>query len=217
LSRPFAPVRPKILSDSVACRTHHTFFLRKPCDIVRLNYYLDGSKEMEYRETKPSSSPFNEQRLVRGELWMRLAQAGRENSTATVLLHNAIADRVGLNATESKTLDLLSRLGPLTAGEVARHTGLATASVTSLIDSLERKEFVRRRRDALDRRRVIVEPVMEKIEAFALHMAVFSELTGELVDSYSEAEIALILDVMARVTAFMQRATERLQADQQDQ
>jgi DNA-binding MarR family transcriptional regulator len=143
---------------------------------------------------------------------MRMSQAGRENSTATVLFHNAIADRVGLNATESKTLDLLTRLGPLTAGEIARHTGLATASVTSLIDGLERKGFARRRRDEEDRRRVIVEPVMEKIEAFGPYFAVFSELTTELIEAYTEAEIELILDVMARVTSFMQRATERLQS-----
>lgn len=147
---------------------------------------------------------------------MRLAQHGRENSTATVLFHNAIADRLGLNATESKTLDLLARQGALTAGDIARQTGLASASVTSLIDNLERKGFVHRRRDDQDRRRVIVEPVMEKIKEFSPYFAVFGELTDELIANYDRVELELILDVMARVTAFMQRATERLRSDQDD-
>lgn len=110
-------------------------------------------------------------------------------------------------------IDLILRLGPLPAGEIARHTGLATASVTGLIDGLERKGFVQRRRDARDRRRVIVEPVMEKIEALAPCFAMFRQLTGELLDAYSEEEIEIILDVMARVTDFMRRATERLRAN----
>ena len=50
----------------------------------------------------------------------------------------------------------MQRRGPLAAGELARETGLATASVTSLIDRLEAKRFVERRRDAADRRRVVV-------------------------------------------------------------
>lgn len=171
---------------------------------------------MEYRQKNPASSSSKEARDDPSGLRMRLSQAGRENSTATVLFHNAIADRVGLNATESKTLDLLTRLGPLTAGEIARHTGLATASVTSLIDGLERKGFARRRRDENDRRRVFVEPIMEKIEAFGPYLEVFNELTAEMLDAYTEAEMELILDVMARVTSFMQRATARLRAGQDD-
>jgi DNA-binding MarR family transcriptional regulator len=58
---------------------------------------------------------------------------------------------------EEKTIFLLSGAGPLTAGEIAQHTGLATVSVPSLLDRLERKGFVRRLRDSADRRRVMVE------------------------------------------------------------
>ena len=41
-----------------------------------------------------------------------LSQAGRESSTATVLLHTAIAAKIGLSATDTKTLDMLLRAGP---------------------------------------------------------------------------------------------------------
>jgi hypothetical protein len=57
-------------------------------------------------------------------------RAGRENSTAGVFFHNAVSDKLGLSITDEKTIDILLRLGPLTAGEIGKHTGLATASVT---------------------------------------------------------------------------------------
>src|SRR5580692_9536056 len=96
---------------------------------------------------------------LRSQLIAALSDAGRESSTATVLLHTAITDRIGLSASDTKTLDVLLRQGPCTAGELARHTGLTTPSVTSLIDRLEAKRLVRRVADAADRRRVIVKPV----------------------------------------------------------
>ena len=92
----------------------------------------------------------------RATLAAQCIDAARAYSTGAVLLHAAVAARFGLSATDLKALDLLQRRGPLAAGELARETGLATASVTSLIDRLEARRFVERRRDAADRRRVTV-------------------------------------------------------------
>src|SRR6266480_5338049 len=100
---------------------------------------------------RPSSSSKRE------DLVEAVINASRESRTTAVFFHTSIAERVGLGATETKTLFLLSRLGALTAGEIAHHTGLTTPSVTSLIDRLESKGFVKRVRDTHDRRRVIVE------------------------------------------------------------
>ena len=86
-----------------------------------------------------------------------LLAACRAYSTAAVVLHQRIAERLGLSAADVKALDVLQRRGPLTAGELARETALATASVTSLIDRLERKHLVRRVPDPTDRRKVRVE------------------------------------------------------------
>ncbi|MGH2369932.1 MAG: MarR family winged helix-turn-helix transcriptional regulator, partial [Chloroflexota bacterium] len=107
------------------------------------------------------SSPAGQVDARRSELLDALSQAGREHSTATILFHSAISEQLGLGVTDMKTLDYLARLGPLTAGELGERTGLATASVTGLIDRLEAKGFVRRVRDTKDRRRVIVEPNLE--------------------------------------------------------
>src|SRR5215831_2826045 len=64
-------------------------------------------------------------------------------------------------------------------GAVAGHTGLATASVTSLIDRLEAKRFVRRKREAADRRRVVVELTPTVAASIAPH---FEQLSQRLVE-----------------------------------
>lgn len=139
---------------------------------------------------------------ARRDLVEGILVAGRENSAATVLLHTAIAERVGLTATDTKTIDTLMRLGPVTAGEVAGYTGLATASVTSLIDRLERKGLVRRVRDPHDRRRVMVEPVRERLAGGDAVFGSIREGFSRLLERYTDEQLETILD-------FMQHASRR--------
>ena len=138
--------------------------------------------------------------------------AGREGSTATVMFHTAIAGLSGLMATDTKTIDILARLGPLTAGELAAHTGLATASVTSLIDRLERKGLVRRVRDATDRRRVIVEIVPERMPEGDAMWAAIRKGFAELADAYTDAQLETILDFMRRSAQRTRELTARISA-----
>jgi DNA-binding MarR family transcriptional regulator len=138
----------------------------------------------------------------RRELAQALALSGRESSAATVMLHTAIAERAGLTASDTKTMDILVRSGPLTAGEIALRTGLATASVTTLIDRLESKGLVRRVPDPRDRRRVIVEPVAARVSEAEPFFRWMEGAFEGLLDFYSDDQLATILD-------FMRRSAER--------
>ena len=60
----------------------------------------------------------------RAELPADLRRVGREHSDATVLFHSALASEIGLHPTDYKALGVLDRLGPMSAGELGRHTGL---------------------------------------------------------------------------------------------
>src|SRR3954454_453706 len=82
---------------------------------------------------------------------------GFRMSTATVLFHAAVADRLGVNATDVKCYSILRQTGPITAGELADRTSLTTGAITGVIDRLERAELVRRARDPHDRRRIVLE------------------------------------------------------------
>src|SRR4051794_13685273 len=94
-----------------------------------------------------------------------LARAVNLQSEAIVLFHSSIAQSMGLDPTAYKTLFLLRRLGPLSAGEISRETGLATASVTDLIDRLVTKGYVSRETHPTDRRRIVVTMREESVTA----------------------------------------------------
>jgi DNA-binding MarR family transcriptional regulator len=143
----------------------------------------------------------------RKNLLEALTLAGRENSNAAVMFHNAVGERLGVGGTEEKTLDLLDRHGPLTAGEIARLSGLAPASVTGLIDRLESKWLVRRIRDAKDRRRVIVEVNYERLAGQNDLFAPLVDGLAEIYDGYTDEQLELILDFLTRATAVQRSAT----------
>lgn len=142
-----------------------------------------------------------------------LARVGRDNSDATVLFHATMASRLELHPTDYKTLSLLERLGPLSAGEIARRAGLAPASVTNLIDRLEERGFVRRVHDTVDRRRVLVEPVMDRVEGARGRFTSTQRSLAGLFDRYSDAELAVIADFLGRNANRLREETLRLQTE----
>src|ERR1700743_310149 len=87
---------------------------------------------------------------------------GREFSTAIVMFHEAVGRLMGLSAVERKCIDVLRRLGPVSAGTIGEHTGLTTGAVTGLMDRLEKAGYLRRARDPQDRRKVVVELLPNK-------------------------------------------------------
>jgi DNA-binding MarR family transcriptional regulator len=123
----------------------------------------------------------------------------RELSTATILFHQAIADRLGMHLTDHKCAGILLRAGPITAGELARRTGLTTGTITAVIDRLENAGFVRRAKDPGDRRRVVIEPLRERIEEkIGPLFESIARAMAELCADYSVQELAVIRDFTAR-------------------
>jgi DNA-binding MarR family transcriptional regulator len=139
-----------------------------------------------------------------------LLGAGREQSDATMMFLNAVAQRFGLSLTEQNAISVIDRLGPLSAGEIAAHTGLATASVTSLIDRLEAKGFARRVRDAEDRRRVFVELRPERGSSYGKEFDPLRQSFARLLRGYRDDERAVILDCMVRITALMREEAAKV-------
>ena len=151
----------------------------------------------------------------RAELLEQLAMAGRASSVATVMFHTAVAAKQGLNASEEKALDLLERSGPLTAGELARRSGLAPASVTGLINRLEHKGFARRIQNPSDRRSILVEADVERMYArVAPLFADWARSLQELYAGYSDQELEVILHFLTEAARRQQEATAHLTGDE---
>jgi len=115
---------------------------------------------------------------------------------------------MGLHPTDYKVLGMLERVGPMSAGDLARASGLATASVTDLIDRLERKGFARRIPDRTDRRRVVVEPVGDRAAAARPLFASTRRSLARLFQRYSTRELAVIADFLARNAERLRIETE---------
>jgi DNA-binding MarR family transcriptional regulator len=64
---------------------------------------------------------------------------------------------LGINRTDHRVLDVVDRLGPITASELAKEAGLGPAAMTASIDLLEDAGIAHRVRDSSDRRKVLVE------------------------------------------------------------
>src|SRR5882757_348661 len=80
---------------------------------------------------------------------------GRDFIAAVVVFHEEVGRRLGLSATDRKCLDLICR-GPVTAGGLARYTGLTTGAITGMIDRLVAAGYAERTPDPVDRGRIWV-------------------------------------------------------------
>ena len=119
---------------------------------------------------------------------------------AGVVLHNhAVAQRVGLGASDSQLISLLNVHGPLTPGRLAELTGLTTGTVTGVIDRLERGGYVRRERDTADRRKVLVTPVPESMAALGEHYRHHGEQLDTVLSTRDEAQLRVIADFLAEL------------------
>src|SRR5580693_10551990 len=147
----------------------------------------------------------------RAELAMAFAAAIRRTGSLMQLMSQAAADRIGINSTDLNCLNILSFRGQMTAGELARETGLTTASITGVIDRLEEAGFVRRERDPQDRRRVVVRLVLE--HAVRDVASVFLPMVrdwNEMAAQYSDDELKLIVDFYDRMQQVLQKHLTRL-------
>jgi DNA-binding MarR family transcriptional regulator len=146
----------------------------------------------------------------RAKLIEEVLLKSREWSTETVMFHTAIAELRGLSAVESKVMDYLARLGPLTPKDLARYSGLAPASVTALIDRLERKGAVRRKPHPDDRRKVLIEMDMSGV-AEAGHL--WDDLIAAVVklcERYTDEQLRLLIEFIADAAAITHESTAKL-------
>src|SRR5580704_16571077 len=137
---------------------------------------------------------------------------GRDFVAAVVVFHDLVGRCLGLSATDRKCLDLLSR-GSVTAGEIAKFTGLTTGAVTGIIDRLVKAGYAERIHDPQDRRRVLVtrksNSRLEKILP-----AVFGPLGHDMTkvtSGYTQRELGVIADFLTRTREVLLVNTARVE------
>ncbi|HEX3390027.1 MAG TPA: MarR family transcriptional regulator [Streptosporangiaceae bacterium] len=164
-----------------------------------------GKWDAPWAESFEGSSP------ERARLAFEFGGAVRKTGSLMQLVGQAAADRIGINATDLNCLNILSFNGQMTAGELARATGLTTASITGVVDRLEEAGYVRRERDPRDRRRVVIRLVLET--ALRDVASVFLPMMRDwqqMAARYTDDELRLIVDFYDRMEGVLREHLTRL-------
>ena len=148
----------------------------------------------------------------RAQLIKDIIVAIQDEQTQNAFLSNAIAERLGVTSTELEVLGTLVIRGALSAGDLARRTGLTSGAITRLIDRLAERGVVRRLPDPADRRRVLVEITPSALRASEPFYGPIAKEGAALLEQRTEKELDVILEYLRVNYEFTKRHTERVEA-----
>jgi DNA-binding transcriptional ArsR family regulator len=143
-------------------------------------------------DVEQDDSPDRARRRLESEFLLAVRRAG------------SVLQLLGAASADLNCLNILALGGHLTAGELAKRTGLTTASITGVLDRLEEAGFVRRERDPGDRRRVIVRleagrGMRDVAPVFAPVIAAWRAVAAR----YTDDELRLILGFQEQLEQIM--------------
>jgi len=148
------------------------------------------------------------EQLGKQGLLKAVQQAGSGYGARFILLHQAVAERLGLNIIDLRCLRLASEAEEPTAGHLAKITGL--------LDRLEKARFIRRERVVNDRRKVIVKVLPGGTQRIERIMGPLSQDMDKALQDFTEDELKAVLrffDVTAgAVSRHLERIDEHMQS-----
>lgn len=151
-----------------------------------------------------------ETRVGRRRLANEIKDSLRELSIQLNQLNHRVVTYLDLGDTDLHCLELLNRHGPLSPGALARLAGLHPATVTGILDRLERGGWIARERDAADRRAVTLRPLRGRNPELLQLFAGMNSLMDGVCAGYTEAELRLISDFLHRTAGAGQEAASDL-------
>lgn len=137
----------------------------------------------------------------------------RRHSTAAVLFHHAVAERLGLGPTDHKCLDLLREREPMTGSELAAITGLTSGAITGVVARLERAGYLRRETDPHDRRKQILHSAPERVRDIQDVFGPIRKDVAGLLEGFDTHQLTAIADFLSRSTDFAYRHVALLRSD----
>jgi DNA-binding MarR family transcriptional regulator len=134
----------------------------------------------------------------------------RELSIQLSLLNHQVGARLDIRDVDLDCLDIVARTGPLSPSALARRAGLHPATMTGILDRLERAGWITRDRDPADRRGVVVSARRERgAELLGLYAGMNGSMDG-VCAGYTDEELTLLADFLRRTADAGRRATEDL-------
>jgi len=141
----------------------------------------------------------------------------RELRIQLALLNYRVGSQAELKDIELDCIDILDAYGPLSPSALARRAGLHPATMTGVLDRLERGGWIVRERDPSDRRAVLVHVVRDRFGELLGLYAGMARAMNTLLAGYSDRELEVIADFMRKTLEAGRAATEDIGAAQSPQ
>ena len=137
--------------------------------------------------------------VQRGELNQAIRQTMRDLAVRLSLLTHQVGGRLDLKGTDLDCLDLIDRYGPIGPGALARRTGLHPATMTGIIDRLERGGWITRERDPNDRRAITIRLTRSRSREILRLFGGMNAEMARICAGYTDDELAVIAGFLHRV------------------
>jgi DNA-binding MarR family transcriptional regulator len=146
----------------------------------------------------------------RRRLTNRIKDGLRDLSVQMALLNRQVGSHLDLRDTDLECLDLISRFGPIGPTALARRAGLHPATLTGVLDRLERGGWVVRTPNPSDRRAILVQVIKEKETEVALEFSGLNRAMDDVCSKYGDADLGIIADFLLRTADAGRIATDDL-------
>jgi|GEM_PF-1600518 len=150
----------------------------------------------------------NQHKLV-DEIVGRLA---RRHSTAVVLFHHAVAERLGLGPTDHKCLDLLRERGAMAGSDLGAITGLTSGANTGVVARLEGAGYLRREPDQHDGRKQILHLALQPMHIHDALAPLRKDVAAQLED-FDSHQLTAIAKFLVGTTALVYSHAALLRAE----
>ena len=151
----------------------------------------------------------------RGGLTRAIKESLRDLGAQLSLLNHRVGTRLDLKATDLECLDLITRHGPLSPSALARVAGLHPATMTGILDRLERGGWIDRGRDPSDRRGVLIQAARgcgaEVLRLYLIDSGMNTAM-DQICAGYDDDDLQLLADFLYRTAAAARAGAANLTA-----
>lgn len=175
-------------------------------------------KKEQSKDEKPSHALDTERS---NEVLMRLRQIIR----ATDLHSKRVFKQSGLTVPQIVVLQAIKEIGEVTTGEISKQVNLSQATVTTILDRLEKRDLVERYRSSVDRRVVHTKLTSEGHSRLKSAPALLHEQFTREFSNLEPSNQELIVEILGKVAHLLNAEhidaaplldTRPLQSDQSD-